>query len=263
MTEWCASDYALQSSLQQAMATEQLAQLTLNGDERILDIGCGDGKITAEIAARVPHGSVLGVDPSADMIRFASSHFEPGHRPNLRFEVADVRSLPYRQEFDLIVSFNALHWVPDQAQALASVRAALKSDGRATLRLVPEGERKSLEDVIEEVRKRPRWAGDFTGFRTPYVHFTPEEYRALADRSGLRVLGLAVGDKAWDFKTREAFQAFGHATFVEWTRHVPAALWPAFISEVLDAYQVVAALRPEEANTFKFYQMQATLTPAE
>jgi trans-aconitate 2-methyltransferase len=263
MTEWCASDYSRQSSLQQAMAEEQLRLLTLQGSEHVLDIGCGDGKITAEIAARVPRGSVLGVDPSADMIKFASSHFSSVQRPTLHFEVADVRHLPYRHEFDLIVSFNALHWVPEQGEALASIRAALQPGGQALLRLVAKGKRKSLEAVIEDVRTRPRWAGYFTAFRTPYVHFTPEEYRALAEESGLRVLGLTVEDKAWDFKTREAFQAFGHATFIEWTRHVPAGEWPAFISEVLNAYQTVAAGTAEEANTFKFYQMQVTLTPAE
>jgi trans-aconitate 2-methyltransferase len=75
MTEWHASDYYRQSGLQQAMAEEQLDRLTLGGAERILDVGCGDGKITAEIAARVPRGSVLGVDPSRDMIAFASNRF--------------------------------------------------------------------------------------------------------------------------------------------------------------------------------------------
>jgi SAM-dependent methyltransferase len=196
------------------------------------------------------------------MIRFASSHFDPAGRANLRFLVADVRNLPYKHEFDLIVSFNALHWVPEQAQALTSIRAALKFEGQARLRLVPEGERKSLEDVIEEVRKRPRWAGYFTAFRTPYVHFSPGEYRTLAEHAGLRVVGLTVQDRAWDFKTPEAFQAFGHATFVEWTRHVPAGEWPAFISDVLNTYQAVAAENPKEANTFKFYQMQITLAHA-
>jgi trans-aconitate 2-methyltransferase len=73
MTEWNAESYSRQSSLQQAMAEEQLSSLTLEGSERILDVGCGDGKITAAIAARVPRGSVLGVDPSRDMIAFASS----------------------------------------------------------------------------------------------------------------------------------------------------------------------------------------------
>jgi trans-aconitate 2-methyltransferase len=89
MTEWHASDYARQSTLQHAMAQEQLALLALEGTERVLDVGCGDGKITAEIAARLPRGSVLGVDPSRDMIEFASSHFSPRLAPpahaNLRF----------------------------------------------------------------------------------------------------------------------------------------------------------------------------------
>src|SRR6185295_10322256 len=75
MTEWHASDYHRHSGLQKAMAEEQLSLLTFGGDERVLDVGCGDGKITAAIAARVPHGSVLGVDPSRDMVAFASSHF--------------------------------------------------------------------------------------------------------------------------------------------------------------------------------------------
>jgi len=119
MTEWDAADYERISGLQLAMAEEVLALLDLNGARRrILDIGCGNGKITAEIAARVPHATVLGVDPSHEMIEFASCHYDRAIFPNLRFEIADARSLPYREEFDLIVSFNALHWIPQQDDAL-------------------------------------------------------------------------------------------------------------------------------------------------
>jgi trans-aconitate 2-methyltransferase len=261
MTEWHASDYFRQSGLQQAMAEEQLGRLTLKGGERILDVGCGDGKITAAIAARVPRGSVLGVDPSRDMIAFASSRFGPPGHANLRFEVADARRLPYRDEFDLVVSFNALHWVPEQDAALGSIRAALKPGGRALLQLVPSGRRACLEDVIEEVRHRARWTGSFAGLRRPYAHFTPEEYRALAERSAFRVFRLHVEDKAWDFETRGAFVAFCLATFVEWTQRLPESEWETFITEVLDRYQSVAADRPQEANTFKFYQMEVELTP--
>src|SRR5205823_701256 len=109
MTEWDAAEYARRSSLQEAMAEEALALLHLEGSERVLDVGCGDGKITAQIAARLPRGAVTGVDSSQDMIAFALSHFAPALWPNLRFEVADARRLPFREEFDLVVSFNALH----------------------------------------------------------------------------------------------------------------------------------------------------------
>jgi trans-aconitate methyltransferase len=262
MTEWNAGDYSRQSTLQQVMAAEQLGRLTLEGAEQVLDVGCGDGKITAEIAARVPRGLVLGVDPSRDMIAFASSHFGPPAHPNLRFEVADVRSLPYHDQFDLVVSFNVLHWVPEQGLALRCLRASLRQTGRALLRLVPAGPRPCLEDVIEEVRQGPRWAGHFPGFRKPFVHPTPEQYRALAEQSGFRVLRIGVEDKAWDFRTREAFVAFCRATFVEWTRCLPAGEWDAFIADVLDRYRAAAADGPREANTFKFYQMEVLLAPA-
>jgi trans-aconitate 2-methyltransferase len=259
MTEWHASDYHRESSLQQAMAAEQLARLTLDGCERILDVGCGDGRITAAIAARVPCGSVLGVDPSRDMIAFATHNFGPPAHPNLGFEVADARRLPYRDEFDLVVSFNALHWVPEQAAALQSIRAALKPGGRALLRMVSRGPREALEDVIEEVRKQERWASHFAGFRQPFAHFTLDEYRALAEQAGLQVVHLTAEDKAWDFQTRAAFAAFARATFVEWTQHLPKSEWESFITDVLDRYQTVAASNASEANTFKLYQMEVEL----
>jgi trans-aconitate 2-methyltransferase len=161
MTEWNASGYARVGELQEAMAAEVLSLLHLAGTERVLDLGCGSGQVTAEIAARVPGGDVVGVDASADMIAFASSHFGFPLRPNLRFQTGDIRRLSFLEEFDLVVSFNALHWIPDQDEALRSIAAAMKSDGQAQLRLVPAGPRKSLENVIEETRLSSRWSRYF------------------------------------------------------------------------------------------------------
>ncbi|MFL6429738.1 MAG: class I SAM-dependent methyltransferase, partial [Acidobacteriaceae bacterium] len=189
MTEWNASEYDRLSGLQATMAEEVLSLLKLQGTERILDIGCGNGKTTAAIAARVPNGSVTGVDASADMIAFAKEHWSPAH-PNLQFQVADARHLPFEREFDLIVSFNALHWITDQALPLQSIHSATKPDGMAQLRLVPKGKRKSIEDVIEETRLSMRWTKCFKGFHDPYLHLTSEQYAELAQQQGLRVISI-------------------------------------------------------------------------
>jgi trans-aconitate methyltransferase len=259
MTEWKASEYARISGLQAAMAAEVMALLDLQGGERVLDIGCGNGKNTSEIAARVPRGSVVGVDFSSDMVAFASAHYDATH-PNLRFEVADARHLPFQSEFDLVVSFNALHWIPEQELALRSIHAALKPDGRAQLRLVPKGERKSLENVLEETRLAERWRQHFISFHDPYLHLTAEEYVALAEANGFRIGRVQAVPKAWDFESREAFFAFGSVTFVEWTQHLPEAERPAFIGDVLDRYRLVAADARGEENFFRFYQMDILLT---
>jgi trans-aconitate 2-methyltransferase len=260
MTEWNASEYDRLSALQAAMAEEVLSLLKLEGNERILDIGCGNGKTTAEIAARVPQGSVTGVDASAEMIAFAKDHWTSAH-PNLQFAVADARKLPFNHEFDRIVSFNALHWITDQALPLRAIHRAIKANGIAQLRLVPKGQRKSIEDVIEETRLSPRWAGYFNGFHDPYLHLTPEQYAELAEQQGFRVVSTHTADKSWDFQSRSTFLAFSKVTMIEWTQHVPEAERSAFIADVLDRYQHVAAQAPGEENFFRFYQMDIVLAP--
>jgi trans-aconitate 2-methyltransferase len=259
MTEWNAAAYAKRSSLQEAMAAEVLALLHLDGNERVLDIGCGDGRVTAEIARRLPHGSVVGIDASHDMIAFAQTHVA---QPNLLFEIADAANLSFHNEFDRIVSFNALHWLPDPDPALRCIRAAMKPTARAQLRLVPQGPRKSLEAVMEETRQSLRWTNHFQDFTNPYLRATLEQYAAAAERNHFRVDAIRLSDKSWDFQSRENFFAFGSVTFVEWTRRVPDSEKPAFINEVLDRYQTVAAATPAEAHTFKFYQLDITLSPA-
>ena len=136
----------------------------------------------------------------------------------------------------------------------------MKASGQAQLRLVPAGARKSLENVIEETRLSSRWIRYFGEFHDPYLHLTPEQYAALAEQNGLHVRRMHTADKAWDFHSRAAFQAFGAVTFVEWTQQIPEEERPAFVSDVLERYSVVATERPGEENTFKFYQMDVTVS---
>ena len=261
MTEWNAPEYARIASLQEAMAAQVLALLDLKGSERVLDLGCGNGKITAEIAVRTPDGSVVGVDASAEMIAFGSKHYGPATHPNLRFETHDIRQLAFPAEFDLVVSFNALHWIPVQAVALRAIRSALKPEGLAQLRLVPRGPRKSIENVLEETRLSPRWSLYFEMFRDPYLHLSPEQYAALAEQNGLQVHSIQMEDQSWDFKSRTAFEAFCSVTCIEWTKNLPKVERPAFLADVLDRYRLVACEHPGEENVFKFYQMDIQLSP--
>jgi trans-aconitate 2-methyltransferase len=97
---------------------------------------------------------------------------------------------------------NALHWVPDQAAVLRGILDAMRPTGRALLQLVSKGSRKPLEDVIEETCAEPRWSRYFVDHHRPYLHLSPEEYRRLAERCGLRVDHVDVALEAWDFGSR-------------------------------------------------------------
>jgi trans-aconitate 2-methyltransferase len=259
---WSGADYARHSSLQAAMADEVLSGLPLRGDEQLLDVGCGDGKLTARIAARLPHGAVLGVDASADMVAYAQQQFGTGGWPNLRFEVADARRLDFGPRFDTVVSFNALHWVPQQDLALRGIRRALKPQGRAHLRLVTRCELTSLEEVAEAVRQEPDWVDAFAGFSDPYLRLDAAQYSALATSLGLRLLSSHSAIKCWDFGSQEAFFGFCNAGFGAWTQVLPPARQREFVEAVMQRYLAVIDAAFGERYTFHFMQTDVVLAPA-
>src|SRR3989304_5312565 len=101
--DWDAADYEQHSAAQQ-WALELIDKLDLRGDEALLDIGCGDGKVTAEIAARLPRGFAVGIDNSEEMIALARSRFRAAAHAHLSFVLGDARFLPFRDCFSAVFS---------------------------------------------------------------------------------------------------------------------------------------------------------------
>jgi trans-aconitate 2-methyltransferase len=110
---WNADDYAKHSSSQYKWAQELIPKLKLSGSEALLDIGCGDGKITAVLAKSLPHGCIVGIDSSENMVTLAQHTFPPDAYPNLSFQRMDARALTFQEKFDHVFSNAALHWITD------------------------------------------------------------------------------------------------------------------------------------------------------
>ena len=140
---WNAADYAANSAAQQSWARELITRLALRGDEHVLDVGCGDGKVTAEIARTVPHGSVVGVDASPQMIEFAQKTFPSGQHPNLEFQICDARK----------INLAALSSPsPHQKEERAGARRRLISSSKPlALPLSPLGRREGTESTQFDV----------------------------------------------------------------------------------------------------------------
>jgi trans-aconitate methyltransferase len=147
--KWNAQDYHKNSAEQQKWAGELILKLDLTGNERVLDIGCGDGKVTAEIAKRLPDGSVLGIDSSEEMIHFARKNFPSEKFANLAFEVMDARNLSFNGEFDVVFSNAGLYWVIDHLPVLAGIKKSLKSSGRVLLQMGGRGNAAAMLEVLD------------------------------------------------------------------------------------------------------------------
>ena len=251
VADWDGTRYGEVSELQREMAAESLSLLHLEGDEDVLDVGCGDGYVTAQIAdRRTPRlDSRRRPQPAHDRSRRAPRHVAA------TFRLGEVTTLPFAADFDVVTSFNALHWVHDQAGAYRRIASALRPGGTALVLFVCAGQRRSLEDVAMETTRDPRWAQAYEGFAAPFVHPEPGAFDALVGDVGFEIVERTVVDKTWDFGSRDAFAQWCAVGFGDWTNRLAPDRVAAFVDDVVDRYSQVTG----HPGVFAYYQLRAEL----
>ncbi len=173
--EFDGEKYKKASTHQRQWGEKLIAELHLTGGERILDLGCGDGTVTAQIADLVPNGSVLGIDTSEGMIASAHQHT----RANLAFKLLDINKIDFHEEFDVVFSNATLHWVKDHRLLLGNVNTALATGGIARFNFAVDGNCSHLYKVLGDVMARDKFTGYFHLFDWPWYMPTIDEYSRL------------------------------------------------------------------------------------
>jgi trans-aconitate 2-methyltransferase len=218
---WNAAEYAANSAVQQSWARELIARLNLRGDERVLDIGCGDGKVTAEIAHAVPRGAVVGIDASAEMIAFARKAFPGKINSNLRFQICDARKIRFEQKFDLIFSNAALHWVDDHEAILRGAAAALKPGGRLVISCGGKGNAHDVFLALRPEMRLKRWREFFRKMPMPYHFHAPGNYEKWLPRFGFKIHALQLAPKDATYAGAEGFATWLRTTWLPFVQRVP------------------------------------------
>lgn len=170
--------YQKASGLQKEWGTKIIAGLTLRGDEKILDLGCGDGALSAAMADQVPDGFVLGIDGSQSMIATAQkSH----RRTNLRFLLQDIEAISFAQEFNVIFSNATLHWIKDHVGLLAAVHRALCPGGLLRFNFAAHGNCEHFISSVKKIMSSPGFKSTFSTFSWPWFMPEIEEYEKIMD----------------------------------------------------------------------------------
>lgn len=142
---WNAKDYERNSLAQQKWARELIEKLDLTGSEDVLDLGCGDGNVTAEIAELLSNGSVVGVDNSESMIDLATKNHLSNLYQNLSFKVMDASSISFDRRFDVVFSNAALHWIKNHKPV---VEGWIRTTWLPYIERVPEENRDKFINTI-------------------------------------------------------------------------------------------------------------------
>ncbi|MCK9151897.1 class I SAM-dependent methyltransferase [Methanobacterium alcaliphilum] len=236
MYKWDAEDYRKSSSNQERWAKELMELLKLKGSEQVLDIGCGDGRITAKIAAKVPEGNVVGIDNSEDMIKLAQKTFSPEEYVNLKFRHIDARFLDFNNEFEVIFSNAALHWVKDQSSVLNGIQKALKTKGKIILQMAGKGNAQEIIDVLFELIKLEKWENYFHNLEFPYGFFNAEEYSAMLKNAGLKPINVQLIPKIMFHSNIDELKGWIRTTWLPYTHKVPQELQEEFITQIAMSY---------------------------
>ena len=256
MYQWDAKDYHKSSSEQKKWGLELLDKIALSGSERVLDIGCGDGKLTAEIARRVPHGSVLGIDKSEDMIRFAGELYHPKVFPNLRFIRLDACNLNFNQEFNVVFSNAALHWVSDQPPVLAGITKSIVQGGKLIAQMGGKGNASDILRILDTLIHEEKWAGFFKGFSVPYTFYDDREYMTQLKSAGLKVKRVELIPKRMVHDGREGLAAWIRTTWLPYIRRVPENLKTDFIYEIVDTYLTLEGLNVNDIVPIEMVRLE-------
>ena len=243
--KWNAADYAANSVVQQTWARELIAKLNLRGDEHILDVGCGDGKVTAEIARAVPRGSVTGVDASPQMIKFAKKTFPASEIPDLEFRVMDARNIKFAQSFDVIFSNAALHWVDDHQPILRGTASVLKSGGRLVVSCGGKGNAQDVFVALRPEMRLKRWREFFREMPTPYFFNAPTDYEKWLPKFGFKIQKIKLAPKDATYEGANGFATWLRSTWIPYVQRVPKNLREEFITAVTERY---VAKHPPDAD---------------
>ncbi len=200
--------------------------------ERVVDLGCGTGALTARLHAHLGATMTVGIDSSAAMLEKA----EPLETASLRFELGDIAGFDARAEFDVVFSNAALHWVPDHPGLLQRLRDALRPGGQLAIQVPANGDHPSHAlafEIAHEAPFRHAWHDDPLGDQATPV-LAPEVYATVLEE-------LGFGDQ------HVRLQVYGHhlastADVVEWTKgttltRYEGGLSPELYDQFLDRYR--------------------------
>jgi len=225
-------DYQEHSQIQTRRGLALADQTTISKDDTVLDVGCGDGRVTLSLYRNCPQVQrILGIDISPDQIAAARTNAESeSATPPVYFEVRDFVSEPPQERFSVIFSNAAIHWIGSTAYRQAYL--SLLPGGRLWVEQAGEGGYRALHRTASEVTQDPRFRDFFNGFDVYKTYYAPtksELYNVLVD-IGFTNITINAEDVEAGLDVYEAFAVASLHTYFD---RLPSSLRPEFRAEFL------------------------------
>ncbi len=227
--DWDAQEYAQYSRAQKIWAEELIETLSLHGTEDILDLGCGDGKVTA-LLAKATQGHVLGVDKNESMIALAQKSYT-----NIAFQVMDATTLHFDNAFDVVFSNAVLHWVDDHEAVARGIYRALKPHGKIMLQFGGYGNAERILEIMDDMIEK-KYKRYFHDFKFPYSFPHSRTYTKILEEAGFKDVDARLIAKDMIHENLECFKGWIRTTWFPYVHRLPTTMREPFIDAFAQAY---------------------------
>jgi trans-aconitate 2-methyltransferase len=230
--EWDAGSYHSLAQPHQQWGAEILDRLPLRGDETVLDLGCGTGRVTEQLLERLgPDAHVIGVDGSLAMVQEAARRL--GDDPRASFVAQDLVELTIEPPADAAVSSATFHWIADHDALFAHVRGALKPGAWFVAQCGGRGNVANVVRAVGEVSAREPFAPSFAGWPGPWNYAGPEETTERLQRAGFAVQRCWLEPSPqYPKPLRDFLRTVSLGSHLQ---RLPAELHDAFVDQVAEA----------------------------
>ena len=229
--EFDGEKYKKASKHQKEWGNKLISEMSLNGDEAILDLGCGDGVLTEQLAELVPAGQVIGIDASAGMIETAKKY----EKANLTFICMDINDIDYSNRFEVIFSNAALHWVKNHEKLLASSFNALRPEGILIWNFAGDGNCANFFSTVKTVMNEQLYKEYFLDFQWPWFMPAKAEYEKLMANTGFGKIKIEYENADRDFlNCAEMIKWIDQPSLVPFMSHLPNEKKAGFRNAVIE-----------------------------
>lgn len=184
MTEWNASSYHKVSGPQTTWGQRVLNRLHLNGDERAIDAGCGSGRVTGELMERLPHGRLIALDRSWNMLMTARANLRPLFGSRVGFLQVALPDMPIVEWADLVFSTATFHWIQDHDALFTNIFASLRPGGRLHAQCGGGPNLNHARELARQVMEDEPFARYFADWPGPWQYANDVETAERLSRAG-------------------------------------------------------------------------------
>jgi trans-aconitate 2-methyltransferase len=206
--EWNATAYERLSNPQTAWGSRVLDRAPVRGCETVLDAGCGTGRVTAELLHRLPHGRVVALDISSNMLQQARTNLLSRFAARVEFVNADLLNLPFGAVFDGVFSTATFHWVLEHERLFAEIQSVLKPGGWLVAQCGGGPNLKRLRKRASHLLESKLYERYFAGWSGPWEFADASTTAERLRRAGFQDVQTSVEAAPVTFEDSDQFREF-------------------------------------------------------